>query len=555
MATVSDVSAQNAFNDVETKFGSDGSPILTLLQDIASNSLVAIADTDAIPVATEPGFSLITTPDAPSEPAGAEVFTAATDYLDWLESQSLNPDVFPAYTEIITDAPEAPTANLGEITGRLSYVTPVAPNVVIPEWDDAAAWTGESALNDELSNPLIAPFSYAENTYSSPLIGRGGSNVLWDLVLKTIEDKDYGIDPNDEELLFERMREREARMMAGAMDGATRAFSTGGFTMPQGAMLSAINKIQIEARDKIASAHREQAIKRADMYVEARKVAIQNGLALDKQTMDFHNSLADRALKSILDGIQMTVSVAAHNLQRVKMFIDKYVAFAGAFEARVRASVAVVDLYKSQVDAEKGKAEVNRALVDEFVARNKAVIDTYVAQVEGFKAIVDNRVKYHGVLADFYKTKSSEIEYRARAMNGAYDLAEKSESNMVQFRIGKYNAEIAAKKNTLDSIVSALNAKIEQYKAQIQALTATAAAAMSGLNVNLGLSVSGSASISGSESVSESTSESTSTSTSDSTTKSTSTTTSDNHNVNDNSDLTKSTSEGPQDNTLHQLNT
>jgi hypothetical protein len=221
--------------------------------------------------------------------------------------------------------------------------------------------------------------------------------------------------------------------------------------------------------------------------------------------MAFHNATADRLLKSVTDGIQATIAVAAHNLQRSKMFIEKYVAFSSAFEARVKASVSVVELYKSQVEAEQAKAALNRSLVDELVAKNKAVVDTYMAQVEGYKAEIDNRVKYHGVLSDFYKTKAAEIEYRSRAVVGAYDLAEKSESNMVQFRIGKYNAEVAASKAAVDNVMAALNIRVDQIKSMLSAQTSLAMGAMSGMNANLSLSVSGSASISGSESASEAT--------------------------------------------------
>lgn len=518
MATVSDVNAQSSFNSVQSTFTAKGEPVVDALKLIADAAARKVVDVDdptpsIIPYAVSIDQAGPTTVSAvntaalipaPTMPETEALYAEATDYLTWLDGQAININTFPDYTTIVTEPPVEPTVDINDITGKIPYEYITPPVLDIPVWDESIAWSQEASDAFTDVEQLAVEFVSSEADYVSPLIGAAGTNALYDAVRAEIESGDYGIDPNDEERLFERIRERESREIASAFEGATALYSSGGFTMPTGAAVAAREKILAESRDRIVSAEREMALKRADLYLEAKKIAQSNGLQIEQQTMSFHNSFYDRALKRVVDSIASTVAVASYNLERGKMFLQKYVAFASAFESQVKASTAVVNMYESQVKAEEAKASFNKALVDEFVSKNKAVVDTYAESVKGYTAVVDNRVKYHAVLADVVKAQSAEIEYRAKAMSGVYDLASRTTGDKMNFLVGKYNADVSATKTLLDKVVAALSSKMEEMKTEAQAATAIASAAMAALNVNLGLSVSGSASVGGQESVSES---------------------------------------------------
>jgi hypothetical protein len=144
---------------------------------------------------------------------------------------------------------------------------------------------------------LDADFTAEDIALVSPLIGTAGTNVLHDRVISDIETGQFGIDPNIEDQVFERSREREARLLASAVDGANRMFSSGGFTQPTGAANAAIEALRAEARDKIVSANREQTIKHADLYLAGKKIAIDAGVAIDQTNATVFTAAVDKFFK------------------------------------------------------------------------------------------------------------------------------------------------------------------------------------------------------------------------------------------------------------------
>lgn len=494
------VDAASEFDQVQGTFDEEANPILDFLKGVADSAGDRITTAPAMDfltaaeIAGERGSSLLNNVHAPVEPSASDIpaITWMNEFLQWLSGQQLQAATFPTYAELFPDEP--PTAPATDLSNPTTFTIQAVsrPAYSVPVWDDASAWSGGS-ITDEIG-PLTAPFEWTGTTYTSQLM-RGSVNVLYDLVKRDIEDPTHGIDELDEGRLWDRARERENRLAAQARGNATRLFAAGGFTQPTGAAQAAIAKILSESQDKISSINREIMAKKADLYLEAKKVAIANGLEVEKTTMNFYHAEMDRLLKRLTQEITSTVEVATFNLKRIELLVEKYKAYAQAFAAQVEGTTGIVKMYATEVEAEKAKADANRAIWEAFIAKNKNVIDTFVAQLQGFQTVMDARVKYHGVLADVFKSITT-------ASGQAVEMADKQQKNIVDFRLGKYNGQVAAMKQRVDEILGFLNVKIEQLKTQAQATTAVAVGAMSALNVNLGLSLSASTSIGGSESYS-----------------------------------------------------
>jgi hypothetical protein len=442
----------------------------------------------------------------------ASPYSTLKTYIDTLQADlDTFITAFPSYAEVISGAPSSPPDITESDAPTYQVPQTIDPPVIdVPVWDEDRAWSGGDEAMDAASTALaVGAFTYSESEFQSHLLNDSGVNVLYEIIRGDLESDNFGLDQYVEDRIFERAREREARLGGLAMDEALRTFSLGGFTAPTGVATAAVARARVEMLDKIASANRELTVKRADQLLEAKKAAIANGIALEEQSLRQHNAVLDRTLKRVTDEIEATIKIAGHNLSRIKMFVDKYIAFAQAFEARTKASISNVELFKARIDGENVKATVNKTLIEGWAAKLKAIADLYVARVQGFSSEIDGRVRYHAALADSYKAKAGATESLIGGVRSALELSDKREGNQINFSLTKYNGDIARAKVMLENTIGAVNTWAEEYKTKLQSITSLAVSALAALNVNLGLSYGASTSLSDGSQESESTSTST----------------------------------------------
>lgn len=508
------IDATGEFDVVRNQYISDSDPILALLEGVAEDAKTAVIGTsvasqlaygaglsDALDtiMEAEDGFTTsITDATSPTEPAQEDILSLATDYLDWLAAQAIaEAATFPTYTELEDTQPTEPTLDSSDPTLYTLEEIP-APIYDIPVWDDASAWSGGDFSTDPSLDAITAPFTWTGAAYASKLLV-GGNNVLYDAIVADIQDDNYGVDDLDGGRIWDRHVERETVTAYQGIYEANEMNLAGGFSAPTGAASAALVRAQNAARDKISTAARDVLIQKSALYLDAKKVAQANGLQIETLEQGFYNAFNDRLLRIITQEITSTVEVATFNVERLKIHIDKYVAFSRVFAEQVSAQKGVIDIYTAEVNAQSTKAQMNTALIEQITAKNKNLIDNYMAQIDGFKAVMDGRVRYHNVLADVYKSQVGNINKHMESTQGAYDLVDKQHKTKVEFALGKFTGDIANTKAKLDELLGYTAHKIDHMKAEMQAAASVAAAAMSALNVNLGLSLGANTSISGSE--------------------------------------------------------
>ena len=274
-------------------------------------------------------------------------------------------DVFDSMKLLADSSTEkALEADLSVDVSRLPLV-PTYPEVELALADLDAALVYLDVLRALLdpAAPLLYPADYAETTYSSSLL-----TALNNLLYSDLINGGYGIDTDDEENLWNRARERELRGLASREDAATRQFGIAGFPMPTGAAQHAIQQIQQEASEKIATLGREIAIKRADLYVENRKHAITASTDLEKTKMSNFSAQMDRLLEHWKAGITKVTEEFRIRAQVYASIAGAYTSLFGANAglAQAQASLAVgeitakVAIYRAEMDKvfEKAKIEL-----------------------------------------------------------------------------------------------------------------------------------------------------------------------------------------------------
>lgn len=194
--------------------------------------------------------------------------------------------------------------------------------------------------------PVNTNFIWYEQMYDAPLLKEAR-----DLILSDIRNGGYGLDPRDEQALWERAKDREAQNANNAIQDFQRSMSARGFSIPSGAMVAGMQKVQQQARGLISTLNRDIALKRADLYVQARQFAIKSGMEAEQYMINYYSSYADRALSSIRlllekNGVDLRLweTAKADAIRDAQFKLDKWAKQTEAF-----LQIAKVQLEEAQV--------------------------------------------------------------------------------------------------------------------------------------------------------------------------------------------------------------
>lgn len=454
--------------------------VFSQMQDVYNGAMSrALADI-SVPLSVNTNVS---EPGAPTVPLSLE---SALAYIDALKAALLRRPTYPTYSY---NAPSLPA--ISTEPPSLSTVTiPDAPSLLMPDFT--------ATLEDEDIEQPNVTFDYSEIIYSSGL-----HDALYNLLQAEITNGGYGINSDDESRLFERAREREQRALNINIDGALRLFSAGGFSMPTGGAAAAIQRAQAEAIEKVSSVNRDIMVERSKMYLEGKKQNQEHTLGLEKMDSDLHNAKQDRALKVAAQRVTSVLEVAAFQVERLKLFMEKYKTLAYVFEVEVKAEAAKAEIYKVQVDAAKAEIDLNLALLQEFTTRNKAIVDVFLAQVEEYKARIDGYSKYIGALSDQYKADAAAFAAATDGYGKVFDMQSKFYDSKTNYVSAVLQARTAEEKMVLDEAIAKAQVDLDSAKSQVNAAAAVVSAALSAMNINATVSAQAQAGISFAGSVSE----------------------------------------------------
>lgn len=392
------------------------SPTLTLSGDIANLPPEAIsaatiaANLNAVVLPTfdslAPVLSMPERPDAtlPTAPSGEPEF---------------NMPVIPLKPEV--NLPALPVFN--------SVNIPSAPNIQLPTWN-------ETAPNDELLLPTNS-FTWNETEYTSELLDKAT-----DLIKSDLENGGYGLDSRDEQALWERAKDREMQNADAAMQDLSRSMAARGFTVPQGAMLAGMQKVQQQARANISTINRDISLKRADLYVQARQFAITTGLQVEQFLISYHAGFAERALNAAKYIFDAGVSLFDMQVKRYNAKLQLYQTVSQVYESQIRAALSKMEIFKAEIDAARLTVGIN-----------ESQINLYKAQLSSVEAVIG-----------IYETEM-------QAANVAASM-EKLKLEAFRERVDMYSTQIKAKSEEFGMYESAIRgemAKVEVYKAETQA--------------------------------------------------------------------------------------
>lgn len=430
-------------------------------------------------------------PDAPQAP-DIEIPTNLID-VDVPKFTSKAPTLnFPnrPTNSVAPNVPNAPALTDIVLPVKPAYTVPGAPTVAGIQLPDVPAVNipalVASAPTTTLDPPSFA-FAFAEEAYASALLDPLKAKLLQDL-----QNGGYGIEPDDEERLFDRARERAQRQGRSASQRITSEFAAAGFDIPPGALMAAQEAAIEEMNDIVAETSRDITLRRSELYVQNRQFTITEVRALESVLMQFHASKMERALnvaKAIADVGQAIYQgmVARYNAQW-----DAYRTAGQFYETQVRAELAKLDVYKTQMEGKRLEVEIQGKRVDIYEAQlrglqvvqllyktdveaalavgdvNKQKIETFKAQVDAYIASMRAKELEFSVYRVGVEGETARINaYRAEA--DAFESTVRAEKTRADVSIAvadQYN-----KRGELQ--LNAYRAQIAEFEAELRAITET----------------------------------------------------------------------------------
>ena len=295
-----------------------------------------------------------------------------------------------------------------------------------------------------------------------------------------------GLNPTVEDAIYERAKDKnlaEARRMRNA---AFNDLAGRGFTMPTGALLSAVQQARQNGSDNLARASTEITVMQAEMeqknlqfavttsagirqwVVSAMLSYMQNLVTINGQALDY--------AKSILGAV---IEVYNASVKAFSVRLDAYRAQAAVYETQLKSAMAGIELYRIEIQALEALTQVDKAKVDVYRARVETLTvlsGVYRAQIEA----VLGQVTLEKSKLDLFQTKvqaysavvqGKNVEwqgYRA-AIEGQTALASLYNSQVQGFiaRTEAFKTNVSAQSEIVRAQVMTNQARATQYTATL----------------------------------------------------------------------------------------
>lgn len=311
-----------------------------------------------------------------------------------------------------------------------------------------------------------------------------------------------GMRPEVEDAIYSRAREKNDVEAARVRDAAYAEAASRGFTLPSGALISAVGRARQEAANNNLKAASDIVVMQAEMEQKNLQFAVSTSADIRKNAVSAMLTLYQTSLSLVGQAMDYAKNVANSLIQiydaEVKAFsvrLDLYKTQASVYETKSRTAMIVVDLYKAEIQALEALTNVDKAKVDIYRAQlgslqtyadiYKAKVDAVVSEASLEKLKID---LYQGQVQAYtakVQAKSAEWQgYQAR-LSG-----EESKAKLFATQADAFNAQVNAFKAQIEAsaeqikgetaynsgVVQELVARIGAYEADIKAQTAVAAA-------------------------------------------------------------------------------
>jgi hypothetical protein len=459
-------------------------------------------------------------PEFPAGPAVPPQLTATPPTL--MPIVWTSPDAPAAFTETLTvedlmPAPfdeDPPALIFASAPASFTELAPDAPGVAVVYEDpgltlDLPSVPSLLSLNvtsfSGLDLPTIDPDAIPELTLVAPSIREYVPGAQYTSSLLTglrgyLEDQitngGTGLNPDVENAIWDRGREREARSRSDALKDLDK-MEEQGFSLPSGVYFDARLKITTESDFVNRGLSREVMIKQAELSLDSIKNALQVSTTLEGQAMNYSNAVEQRLFESTKYATEAGIAIYNAGVQAYAAFLDAYKTKVQIYEAQVRAQIARVEAYKAEIEAETAKAQINTALVEQYktqVAAAMSAVEIYKARLDGirYKAAYQGEAAKATAISAFNSSLSDEFKAEVSAVTSFNEVLEREWEAAVKQAQSTAEIGVSTAKANAELYVTVRSLGLDAAKAGAQVSAQLGAAALNAINWSTSISTSNS---------------------------------------------------------------
>ena len=369
-------------------------------------------------------------------------------------------------------APEKPTFSAPQFNAVRPTDSTTAPTNLPGQFSTAYSEAGPStiAMVNGYVDAMLAKYNprYAEQMASI------------ENQLATYMAGGTGLSPAVENAIYERSRSKADAEARRVRDGALKDMADRGFTLPTGALTSAIQQARQAGADTNAAASREIVVMQAEMEQKNLQFAVTTSAGLRTTLLNASLSYMQNLISINGQAIDYAKSVVgmvveAYNIAQ-KVFsskLDAYRADAAVFETQLKSALAGVELYKAEIDGFSALLNADRQQVEVYKAR----VDTLQTLANVYKSNIEATVAEASLEKLKLELFQAQVQSYAAMVNAknaewqAYQAeiaGETAKVNVYRAEIDAYQAQVQGFKALIDSKVAAVQAQTAQNTAITQ---------------------------------------------------------------------------------------
>jgi hypothetical protein len=407
---------------------------------------------------------------------------------------------------IPSDIPSAPNAFAGTMPTLSSVNLPSTPSITDPSFrgtrpSDITLTTDPDTFAeafDRVSHTMMADINAQVAAYLDQ-VSPDHARMYTDLVDKLHEfasgQTETGFSPAVENAIYERSKSKTDAETMRVQQDALLAATRRGFTLPTGALMSALQQARQAGADNNAAAAREIVVTQAELQQKNMQFALTAINELHKTTitasLSYQQNVIQLAGMAIQYASQLVDALIKMDQMMVQVYnakLDGYKTDAQVFETLIQAGMRQVEVYKARLQGELAKVEVDKARVDVFksqVEAHKAAVDAYQSNVQAITSLANlERIKVDVFQAQVQafsaeaQAKAVEFQGYAAAWNGeeAKNKAYAAQVQAYSAQVDAYRATIAAEGERIRALGASNQSELGAYEAEVRAWGAQAQA-------------------------------------------------------------------------------
>lgn len=386
------------------------------------------------------------------------------------------------------------------------HVLPVKPDVVLPVFD-ASRPVLDADAPDDLPGQMQRAYRDVNPAMVSAMEGQVDAMIAkfsprFHTAMESVEQQlarylqgGTGFNPAVENAIYERNRDKVGAEYRRVRDTAWGEAADRGFTLPGGALMSAVLQARQGAADNLARASTEIAIKQAELEQANLQFAVTTSANLRttmlNAALSYHSNLIQingQALEFSKTAVGLVVETYNTAIKAYAAALDGYRADAAVYETRLKAAMAGIELYKAEIDALQAMVEVDTARVNVYRARLDALnslasvyrsrIDAVAAKANMQKLkleLFQSQVQAYGAQV---QAKNSEWQGYSAALSGEEAKARIFGTQVQAYtaEVGGWQAKIQAQAEAARASALTNQARAQQYEADVRAYSAVVGA-------------------------------------------------------------------------------